>query len=134
MNSLSSIGLDVRALDTHTKDNSRLPIDEREGQLQEFLDAFRRAQVVVTDRLHGMVFSAVTGTPCVVFGSKSHKVRATYECWMSGQNYVRFQDDFDPDHTVQLIETLAGLSDTDIQPPDLSGFYDPLREAVAGQT
>lgn len=133
MNSLSSRGLDARALDTHTKDDSRLPIEEREGQLQELLDAFRRAQVVVTDRLHGMVFSAATGTSCVVLPSKSHKIKGTYECWLRSQSYIRFQDDFDLDHTLQLVGSLGELSTTNTQPPDLAKCFDPLRKAVVGR-
>jgi pyruvyl transferase EpsI len=133
VNGLSSGELEVHALDTHTKDDCRLPIDERERQLKQLLDSFRGAEVVVTDRLHGMVFAAITGTPCIVFHSKNHKIKATYECWLSSCKYVRFQDDLDIEHTMQFIKALGELSTTSIKPPDLTANYDPLRKTVVGQ-
>ncbi|MFB8735822.1 polysaccharide pyruvyl transferase family protein [Bacillus sp. SL00103] len=36
--------------------------------------SYVKAQVVVTDRLHGMIFCAITKTPCVVLRSFDHKV------------------------------------------------------------
>ena len=41
-----------------------------------------KAQVVVTDRLHGMIFCAITHTPCVVLRSFDHKVMEGYE-WVT---------------------------------------------------
>ena len=43
------------------------------------IDQFRGAKLVVTDRLHGMVFAAITGTPCIVFGSKTQKTKGVYD-------------------------------------------------------
>ncbi|KKB73527.1 MULTISPECIES: polysaccharide pyruvyl transferase family protein [Bacillus] len=46
----------------------------REMELNKLWDQLRGAEVVVTDRLHGMIFCAITGTPCVVIRSFDHKV------------------------------------------------------------
>ncbi|GHT58527.1 hypothetical protein AGMMS49531_00830 [Endomicrobiia bacterium] len=35
---------------------------------------YARSKIVVTDRLHGMLFSVITKTPCVVMGSYTHKI------------------------------------------------------------
>lgn len=50
---------------------------------------FASARLVITDRLHGMVFSAITGTPCIVFGNYNYKVEGTYE-WIKYLDYIRF--------------------------------------------
>lgn len=49
---------------------------------------------MITDRLHGMIFCAITGTPCVVINSKSPKVRDCYE-WIKDLDYIQFCDDID---------------------------------------
>ena len=54
-------------------------------KMQEFSDA----ELVITDRLHGMIFSALTGTPCVVFSNYNHKVKGTYE-WIKYLPYIRY--------------------------------------------
>lgn len=54
-------------------------------KMQEFCDS----ELVVTDRLHGMVFAALTGTPCIVFSNYNHKVEGTYE-WIKYLPYIRY--------------------------------------------
>lgn len=69
-------------------------INERKDRLYELWNEFHSAQIVITDRLHGMIFSAITGTPCIVFDNIDHKVRNAYE-WIKDIEYVRFLDDVD---------------------------------------
>lgn len=69
-----------------------IPSKDRSREVERQLDAFRHAELVVTDRLHGMVFCAITGTPCIVLNSKSPKVKGCYE-WISHLPYIRFCDD-----------------------------------------
>ena len=68
---------DKEQLISYLKDNYKVTITDntngasftdatREKRLHEFWNKFSTAQVVVTDRLHGMIFSAITHTPCVV--------------------------------------------------------------------
>lgn len=65
---------------------------QRESALQEKFREFSGAELVITDRLHGMIFCAITGTPCIVINSKSPKVRGCYE-WIKHLEYIRFADD-----------------------------------------
>lgn len=69
-----------------------IPVAQREQALEDKFAEFASAKLVVTDRLHGMVFCAITGTPCIVLDSKSPKVRGCYE-WIRELEYIRFVDD-----------------------------------------
>lgn len=69
-----------------------VPLAERQEKLERKFDQFRQAALVITDRLHGMIFSAITGTPCIVMNSRSHKLIGCYE-WLKDLDYVRFCDD-----------------------------------------
>lgn len=66
-----------------------ISISERDAELDKQYEAFRHAELVITDRLHGMIFSAITGTPCIVIDSKSPKVRGCYE-WIQDLPYIQF--------------------------------------------
>lgn len=68
-----------------------VPIENRERELSWKFDEFRRASLVITDRLHGMIFCAITGTPCIVINSKSPKVRGCY-AWIKHLDYIQFAD------------------------------------------
>lgn len=70
---------------------SRISPADREKALEQQFEAFKRAELVITDRLHGMIFCAITGTPCIVLNSKSHKVRGCYE-WLKHLDYIRICD------------------------------------------
>ena len=78
--------------DTDTVVPYSVPIRRREKELFAKLDQFSGAELVITDRLHGMIFCAITGTPCIVINSKSPKVRGCYE-WIKELDYIRFADD-----------------------------------------
>lgn len=56
-------------------------------KMQEFADA----EFVITDRLHGMIFAAITGTPCIVFSNNHHKITEAYE-WISYLEYICYAD------------------------------------------
>ena len=66
----------------------------RDECVKSKMNEFSSAKIVITDRLHGMIFSAVTGTPCIVFGNYNYKVEGTYE-WIKYLGYIRFVDTVD---------------------------------------
>ena len=55
------------------------------------LDEFRKSKLVVTDRLHGMLFAAITGTPCIALGNSSGKVKGVYD-WLTHLDYIQYVD------------------------------------------
>lgn len=57
--------------------------------VMEKLKQFRSARLVITDRLHGMIFSAITETPCVVLSNNNYKVIGTYDL-IKELNYIKF--------------------------------------------
>lgn len=66
-----------------------VPLTERLEKLEQKFDQFRHAELVITDRLHGMIFAAITGTPCIVLNSRSHKLAGCYD-WLRHLEYIRF--------------------------------------------
>ena len=62
---------------------------DREQVLRKKWETFGKRRIVVTDRLHGMIFSLITATPCVVLGNNHFKVRETYRT-LSACSYLRY--------------------------------------------
>lgn len=67
--------------------------NNRSNALIKKLREFSRARIVVTDRLHAMVFAAITGTPCVAFDNSSKKVSGVYE-WIKYLDYITVVDNY----------------------------------------
>ena len=65
-----------------------MKIENRESELENIFSEFRNVELVVTDRLHGMIFSAITGTKCIVLNSKSPKITGCYQ-WIKHLEYIR---------------------------------------------
>lgn len=88
---------------TDTVTFKRIPVERREQELRMKWDEFRKAEVVITDRLHGMVFAAITGTPCIVLSNYNYKVRGTYD-WIKHLDHIIFTDEPNtiPDHIRKL--------------------------------
>lgn len=74
--SLSTNNIEVSFTDTVLK--GRVAPEDREFLLREKLKEFASARIVITDRLHGMIFSYLTNTPCIVMGNYNHKVEGMF--------------------------------------------------------
>ena len=83
------------------------PIDEntREFYVINKLKEFAKYKLVVTDRLHGMVFSYITGTPCIAIDNQTGKSSALYKDWLSNSKLVTiFNNEFSIEKTPQLVK------------------------------
>lgn len=78
---------DISLYDTQKEYN--ISTLERENELKKAIREFQESKLVITDRLHGMIFSAVTSTPCIILGNYNHKIRGSYQ-WLSNLKYVRY--------------------------------------------
>lgn len=78
---------------TQTDMNIQRPVlpANRSAELEKKFAEFRAAELVITDRLHGMIFAAITGTPCIIVDSKSPKVKGCFQ-WVQGLGYLRFAE------------------------------------------
>ena len=62
-------------------------------ELQKKMEQIGKAALVVTDRLHGMIFAALMQTPCLVLRNYNHKVEETYK-WLEDLDYVKYVADW----------------------------------------
>jgi pyruvyl transferase EpsI len=107
---------------------TRLGFAEYEQRLDALWADFSRARCVVTDRLHGLIFSVITRTPCVVIENCNHKIRSTYETWLSGLSSVRLLSNPEPNVVIAAVREVAPMSAT---PASLNGAFTPLARALA---
>ena len=67
---------------------------EREQLLKNKFKEFASSELVITDRIHGMIFATIAGTPCIVLSNYNHKVKGAYE-WIKDLYYVKYANDVD---------------------------------------
>lgn len=76
----------------------------RQKLIDELLERYSSCELVITDRLHGMVLSAVTNTPCIAFDNSYHKISDLYKTWLRGCEHITLSEPLDETALAELIE------------------------------
>jgi pyruvyl transferase EpsI len=74
-----------------TTTNYPISINERRAELLKNWNIFMSSELVITDRLHGMIFAAITKTPCIVLNTYNHKLIGQYK-WLRHLDFIRFTE------------------------------------------
>lgn len=117
---LNDMGFKVGFLDTVSAE--AVYLNNRNERVDKLLNKISSAEIVVTDRLHGMILCAVTDTPCVVFDNISGKISETYQwllrehpCIILCEDIQQFRKDLETvmyNKEVQISEkVLEGIND-----------------------
>ena len=96
-----SLDFAVADYDTHI-DKEGMSVAEREQELEMIWTSCRSSQWVLTDRLHGMIFAFITGTPCIVFPNNNYKIEGCYK-WIKDCGYVFYLGECNIDDIIKRI-------------------------------
>lgn len=107
--------------DTHIG-TSQMTMEERINSLHKIWDAFRGAELVVTDRLHGMIFCYITGTPCLVFQNSNHKIVSSHH-WISFSPRIRVVPEVNIATLNNAMDELKNSLQSEDGYKDLSSYY-----------
>ena len=88
---------------------------------------FAEAELVITDRLHGMIFSAITETPCIVLGNHNHKIEGSYQ-WIKHLPYIRFIKEVN--NIENHIAELRTLKDCKFENGEILKKFNRMKEIV----
>ncbi|MEH7400124.1 polysaccharide pyruvyl transferase family protein [Gottfriedia acidiceleris] len=115
---------------TDTVVDYRIYENTRYDEINKKWNEFRKSKVVITDRLHGMIFAVITGTPCIVFDNFNKKIQKTYQDWLqecSGIKFVDVKQSFNLNNIETMVENVMNEPVTLF---DTEKKYDPLFEDI----
>lgn len=85
---------DLRPSDTVISNfKGKITEQNREKVFLKKLREFQESKLIITDRLHRMIFAYITGTPSIVFDNSNHKVKYTYNNWLKKAGHIYFVED-----------------------------------------
>lgn len=84
---ISNMGLECEYFSTVK--NEYILASQRENEINKMLSYISRKKLIITDRLHAMIMSYLTGTPCIALANSNGKVEGCYE-WISEAENVYF--------------------------------------------
>lgn len=114
--------------ETDTVVSRNIMPNERKLLLNRKLKEFSRSKIVITDRLHGMIFAAITSTPCIAINNKSKKIEGVYKL-IKNNNYIKFLDNMN--EIDETIEYLLSLNNIRYNNESLINNYARLKEYIA---
>ena len=83
------------------RSHMEFPVWLRSFFLKKKFSEYASGEFLITDRLHGMVFAVITGTPCLVFDNVSKKISMVYQ-WIREMPGVIMGDPSAPVESLQL--------------------------------
>lgn len=104
------------------------PIDKasRERIVNETRDLFRRNDVVITDRYHGLIFAVLSARPCIVLRTVDHKLTSAMG-WFEKVEFVQFADS--PSDALAMLETMRTCDNFD-RPDWDTLYFDELADTL----
>ena len=108
--------------------NKNVNKDTRGNELKKLWKQFYESKVVITDRLHGMIFAAITKTPCIVIRNTDHKITGSYE-WIKNLNYIRLIEDFSISNIDKNLTEILNLK-TLIQSNLKSEYFEKFKSLI----
>jgi pyruvyl transferase EpsI len=108
---------------TDTVLEEHISFSDRSTALHNIFEQFTKSQLVITDRLHGMMFAAITGTPCIAMNNKSGKVKGCYKT-IQHLSYIKIVEDHKD--IPSYIKSLMALTNCSYDNQCLLHYYDEL--------
>lgn len=112
---------------TDTQKNYLIPRQLREQEMDGCLTLFKKVNLVVTDRLHGMIFSTITSTPCIVFGNYNYKILESYK-WIKEQGYIKFANNLE--ELRDILDTQFWKNTYCYNPDVYSIYFDKIKDKL----
>lgn len=112
---------------TDTNDAAYVTKDLRKAAVNKKLNEFRHAELIITDRLHGMVFAALAGTPCVALGNSNGKVKGIYN-WIRKLDYIKYVESVD--EFEDAVKTVLDVDNREYQYRYVEKEYMPLADLL----
>ena len=121
-------GKPIKQSDTDTYINRSIPREKEYEEVESKLKEFSSARLVITDRLHGMIYSAITNTPVIALDNVSHKVSQVYYLWLKDIPFVKFVDG---DSCIeQMINELLSINNPSYDNKSIIELYKPIIDAI----
>ncbi len=104
----------------------------RDEKLADIWNEYMTSRLVVTDRLHGMIFCAITKTPCVAINNNNGKVLSAYKDWLNNLTHIAVLDEFNLQSFDSAVKSVIEISPAEVKYPRLEAKFIELARAIKG--
>lgn len=117
----------LNIVSTDTVMDSSVDLKNRKKVVSSKLNEFRNSKLIITDRLHGMIFAAITSTPCIAFDNQNKKISNVYNTWIKNSlPYIRVVES-DARHFISSVKSVLAKSSCSYP---VQAFYESSKKIV----
>ncbi|WP_270765464.1 polysaccharide pyruvyl transferase family protein [Weissella confusa] len=117
----------VKRVDTVLDEPQKITPVTREALFDSELELFSHQEIIITDRWHAMVFSVLTGTPCLLFGNSYGKGKHAYIDWLEHIDWINYTDETDVERIEEMLQQLISQKRHDY---DVKNDFRQLRDLI----
>ncbi|GAW99211.1 polysaccharide pyruvyl transferase family protein [Secundilactobacillus mixtipabuli] len=99
----------------------------RKCLLYDFWGEMCTYKLIVTDRLHGMVFAYLTKTPAIVFPNNNWKISSTYDTWLKNCGYIEL---IDSDDLKVFEDKIERVTNTSLKYANVAANFDNFEKEI----
>lgn len=121
----------MNILKCSTLHSSAVPLWRRNTILKKLMEKFNNADIVITDRLHGMIIAAINGTKCIAFDNATHKVAGVYNLWLKDNPNIYV---FEKNQKKQLDDVFCEIMSINIESnwhEDIQDYYIKMLKRIS---
>ncbi|MDD7011582.1 MAG: polysaccharide pyruvyl transferase family protein [Candidatus Treponema excrementipullorum] len=104
------------------KKNRRLEVDKK-------LQLFKTKEIVITDRLHGMLFCLITGTPCIALNNVSKKIEGVWKLWLQEYDYIKYYESL-KNIDINIVKSMILKTNIVYNPDSFSIYWNMIKEEL----
>lgn len=101
---------------------------QRQEYLTNYWHEMTRHEVIVTDRLHGLIFGLITQTPTVALANNNGKITSLYDTWLTDIPWLAMWTPGEQPLQDALDDVLAA----EMKPAYFKGAFSPLDALIGG--
>ncbi len=116
-------GKTVRELSASSKYDYITP-DMRSDVVFSKISEISSCEMLITDRLHTMIFAFLSRTPCIVFNNSNGKIKGVFK-WISDCKNIKFVESVD-----EMIKSESNMDFNYEDAVDLGNIFDEISEAI----
>lgn len=108
-------GYSILKSDTHINKNISNQANNIYSELDLKMEEIRKSNLVITDRLHGMILAYICGVSCIVFDNTTKKISFTYNDWLKKSNTIELLDSkISKQRFLDIVNNLYGQTSEDL--------------------
>lgn len=113
---------------TDTQVEYSVSVQMEDDEVNKKLIEFSKARLVITNRLHGMIYALITNTPVIAMDNLSGKIGQVYDLWLKDIHFVNFIN-----NTIgikDIVNDMLNKSNCVYDNSNIIKFYQPIIDAI----